>query len=403
MKSSVVSRLVLALASALVLTVSAHPGQDVTHRAQTPRPASARAANNMNKPVKLIGAILVPGNPLRFDISWVDQATARYYLAEGGNASVDVFDAENDLFLGRIGGFHGVGAPDDPCGPIEGMGPSGILVTPNNKLWADDAHGTVKVFDLANAKPPFTDVSPIATISTGAHCRADEIGFDPQDHVIMVGNPEEHPPFATLISSDSPYAVLSKISFPDASGIEQPLWDPELKGGRMLLTVPDEEGDKGKVVVINLKDPKNPVIEATYPTPHCGSGLALGPSQHLLVGCEGGKQLLILNALTGKAITTVAQTQGADEVWYNSGDNHFYAPFGFGTNPTLSVIDATTGKLLSNLPAGPVSHSVAAYRGNNHIFVPIAIPNERAKVDGCNVMFGFPEKHGCIAVYAHEK
>jgi len=402
MKPNSVGYLVLALASALALTVSAHPGQNAEHQAQEHR-APARPVNNLKKPVKLIGAILVPGNPLRFDISWVDQATARYYLAEGGNASVDVFDAENDLFLGRIPGFHGPGAADDPCGPIEGMGPNGVLVTPDNHLWADDAHGTVKVFDLTNAKPPFTSVSPIATISTGAHCRADEIGFDPQDHIIMVGNPEEHPPFATVISSDAPYTVLSKIPFPDATGLEQPLWDAELKGGRMLLTVPDEDGDKGKVVVINLKDPKKPVIEATYPTPHCGSGLALGPSQHLLVGCEGGKQLLILNALTGKVITTVDGTQGADEVWYNSGDNHFYAPFGFGANPTLSVIDAGTGKLISNLPAGPVSHSVAAYRGNNHIFVPIAIPNERAKTDGCNVMFGFPEKHGCIAVYAHMK
>jgi hypothetical protein len=402
MKSNSVRRFFLVVASALALTVSAHPGQEAGHQVRKPQ-ASVRSGNNLSKPVKLIGAILVPGNPLRFDISWVDQATARYYLAEGGNASVDVFDAENDLYLGRITGFHGVGAPDDPCGPIEGMGPSGVVVTSDNHLWADDAHGTVKVFDLTNAKPPFNDVSPVATISTGAHCRADEIGFDPKDHVIMVGNPEEHPPFATLISSDAPYAVLSKIPFPDASGIEQPLWDPELKGGRMLLTVPDEEGDKGKVVVINLKDPKNPVIEATYSTPHCGSGLALGPSQHLLVGCEGGKPLLILNALTGKAITTVDQTHGADEVWYNSGDNHFYAPFGFGPTLTLSVIDATTGKLLSNLPAGPASHSVAAYRGNNHVFVPIAIPNDRAPTDACNALFGFPEKHGCVAVYTHEK
>src|SRR6266404_3931168 len=351
MRSNRIGRFVLVLASALALTVSSHPGQNAERQAQERRP-NAHAGNSLSKPVKLIGAILVPGNPLRFDISWVDQATARYYLAEGGNAGVDVFDAENDLFLGRIPGFHGVGAPDDPCGPIEGMGPSGILVTPDNHLWADDAHGTVKVFDLTNAQPPFNNVSPVATISTGAHCRADEIGFDPKDHVIMVGNPEEHPPFATLISSDAPYTVLGKIPFPDATGLEQPLWDAELKGGRMLLTVPDEEGDKGKVVVINLKDPKNPVIEATYPTPHCGSGLALGPSQHLLVGCEGGKQLLILNALTGKVITTVEQTQGADEVWYNSGDNSFYAPFGFGANPTLSVIDAATGKLISNLPAG---------------------------------------------------
>jgi hypothetical protein len=400
MKSNVVGRLVLALTTALVLTVSAHPGQDVDHRAQDRR-ASARSGNNLNKPVKLIGAILLPGDPLRFDISWVDQATAKYYLAEAGNASVDVFDAENDLFLGRITGFHGIGAPDDPCGPIEGMGPNGILVTPNNHLWADDAHGMVKVFDLTNAQPPFNNLSPIATISTGAQCRADEIGFDPKDHVIMVGNPAEHPPYATLISSDSPYTVLGKITFPDARGLEQPLWDAELKGGRMLVTVPGN-GGAAEVAVINLKDPKAPVVETTYSTPNCGSGLALGPSQHLLVGCGGGKPLLILNALNGKVIATVEQTHGADEVWYNSGDNRFYAPSG-GANPILSVIDAETGALLNSLPAGPGVHSVAAFRGNNHIFVPIAIPNATATTDACNVMFGLPAKQGCIAVYAHER
>src|ERR1700692_4335736 len=114
MKSNVVGFLAVALASALAITVSSRPGQDTNPKAQA-RPASALSANTQNKPVKLIGAILVPGNPLRFDISWVDQATARYYLAEGGNAAVDVFDAENDLYLGRIGGFHGGGAAGDPC------------------------------------------------------------------------------------------------------------------------------------------------------------------------------------------------------------------------------------------------------------------------------------------------
>jgi DNA-binding beta-propeller fold protein YncE len=377
------------LAVVLVVTLSA-----LAHLDARPKPAA-------KKPVKLLGGILLPGNSLRFDISWVDQATGRYYVAEGGNAGVDVVDAENDLYLGRIGGFHGLGLPDDPCGPIEGMGPNGVLVTPNNQLWADDAHGTVKVFDLSKAEPPFTDVKPIATISTGANCRADEIGFDPKDHIIIVGNPEEKPPYAAIISSDPPYAMLSKVPFPGARGFEQPLWDPELKGGRMLATVPGM-GETSKVVVFNLKDPKSPSIEATYPTGNCGSGLVLGPSQHLLVGCGGGKPLIVIDALTGKMLASVEGTKGADEVWYNPGDNNYYAPSGFGGMPTLSVIDAATNKLLNNLPAGPGSHSVAAYRENNHIFVPIAIPTNAAPTDVCNTMFGLPEKRGCIAVYAHE-
>ena len=400
MKSKTIGVIFVALSVSFILDAGARP-QPQENSAKKPSTAT-HPKTAAKKPLKLVGAILVPGNPIRFDISWVDQARARYYLAESGNAAVDVFDAENNLYLGRITGFHGLAAADDPCGRIEGMGPNGVLVTPDNHVWADDAHGTVRVFDLSSAKPPYSGLSPAATISTGAVCRADEIGFDPKDHVIVVGNPEEHPPFATIISSDAPYEILSKIPFPNADGLEQPLWDPGLKGGRMLLTVPGK-GDGSEVAVLDLSKPKSPVVETTYSTPGCGSGLALGPSQHLLVGCGGGKPLIIINALTGKMITTVADTHGADEVWYNAGENHFYAPSGQNPTPTLSVIDAESGKLITNLPAGPGSHSVAAYSGNNHVFVPIAVPTQNSPTDACNVLFGLPEKQGCIAVYAPEK
>jgi DNA-binding beta-propeller fold protein YncE len=400
MKSRVVAVVLFALALTFPLNVEARPGQQDDH-AKSGAPA-AHTRNAAKKPVKLVGAILVPGNPIRFDISWVDEPRARYFLAESGNAAVDVFDAENDVFIGRISGFHGIPAADDPCGRIEGMGPNGVMVTPNNHVWADDAHGTVKVFDLANAKPPFTDIMPTATISTGAVCRADELGFDPKDHVVVVGNPEEHPPFASIISSDAPYEVLAKIPFPDATGFEQPLWDAGLKGGRMLVTVPGKD-HTAQVAVLDLSKPKSPVVETTYSTPGCGSGLALGPAQHLLVGCGAGKPLIVIDALTGKMIATVDGTHGADEVWYNPGDGHFYAASGNIAPPTLSVIDADSGKLLDTLPAGPGSHSVAAFSRNNHVFVPIAIPTQNVTTDACNVLFGLPEKQGCIAVYAPEK
>jgi DNA-binding beta-propeller fold protein YncE len=400
MKFKMTGELALAFLFAFTLAVTALSSQEKPPAAPAKHAASHTGKDSAG-PLKLVGAIALPGNPLRFDISWVDQTRGRYYLGEAGNAAVEVVDAENDLFLGRITGFHGLGAPED-CGPIEGMGPSGVLVTPDNHLWADDAHGMVKVFDLNNAKPPFTDVAPVATISTGAQCRADEIGFDPQDHVIMVGNPAEHPPYASVISSDPPYDVLAKIPFPDARGFEQPMWDPGLKGGRMLATVPGMNG-AGEVVVFNLKNPKMPVIETTYQSPGCSSGLVLGPAQHMLVGCGGGRPVIIMNPLTGKVIATADGSHGADEVWYNPGDNRFYAPTGNGANPILSVIDADTGKLIDNLPAGPGTHSVAAYRGNNHVFVPIAIPTAASPTDACNVMFGLTPKQGCIFVYAHGK
>jgi hypothetical protein len=354
--------------------------------------------HDLRTPLKLVGAILAPGNSLHFDIGWVDQKTERYFLAEAGNASVDVLDAENDLFLGRITGFHGLAAPNDPCGRIDGMGPSGVLVTPNNKLWATDAHGTVKIFDLNSAQPPF-NLSPIATISTGAECRADELAFDPKDHMVIVGNPAETPPFVTLISSNAPYNVVGQIPFPGAGGMEASLWDSELHGGRFLVNVPGA-GNSGMVAVIN---PETMAVETTYPTPSCaGSGLALSPFQHLLVGCGGGQPLLILNALNGALLNTITQIPGADEVWYNSGDGRFYAASNTAPAPALGVLDAETDTFLQNVPSGPGAHSVAAFRETNHVFVPIGIPTATIPTDTCATLFGFPPKTGCIAVYTHE-
>jgi DNA-binding beta-propeller fold protein YncE len=379
-----------ALVFALVLAVGLVFGQQGGNL-----PASEHYAWDLQTPVKVIGGISVPGNPLHFDISWVDQASGRYYLADAGNKSVDVFDARNDSFLGRIIGFHGTAAPTDPCGSFDGQGPSGVLVTPNNQLWATDAHGTVKVFDLTDAQPPF-NLTAIATISTGAQCRADELAFDPSDHVIIVGNPAETTPFAALISSDPPFNVLGQIPFLGAGGLEQSLWDSELQ--RFLTNVPGT-GNSGVVAVIN---PRTMQVQTTYATPGCaGSGLALAPFQHLLVGCSGGQPLLILNALNGDVLNTIPEIHGADEVWYNSSDGRFYAASNTPPTPVLGVIDAETNTFLQAVPSGPVAHSVAAYRENKHVFVPIGPPTKTVPMDTCAIRFGFPANTGCIAVYAH--
>src|SRR5262245_53573213 len=119
MKTKRVRLFLLTAAIVSTLTLSVFAGQNAS------KPAAKR--------VKLLGGILVPGNPLRWDIAWVDQSTARLYLGEAGNAGIDVFDAENDLYIGRIGGFHGVPTPDDPCMGNQGMGPSGVLVTQSHQ------------------------------------------------------------------------------------------------------------------------------------------------------------------------------------------------------------------------------------------------------------------------------
>src|SRR6202040_3129317 len=98
------------------------------------------------------------------------------------------------------------------------------------------------------------------------------------------------PPYATFISANAPYKVLGRVSFKDAGGLEQPLWDPA--SGRFLITVPGkivsgQVVSQASVAVIN---PTTMMVENTYTfdcqklagvTSAAANGAALGASQHL--------------------------------------------------------------------------------------------------------------------------
>src|SRR5258708_35156160 len=109
---------------------------------------SADAGTTKLKP---IGTISNPAGPIDgFDISFVDQKTQRYYLADRSNKSVDIFDAKTDKFLGSVGGFVGVamknGKPDNDT-----SGPDGVVVG-GHEGWAGGGGSTVQVVELQTNK-----------------------------------------------------------------------------------------------------------------------------------------------------------------------------------------------------------------------------------------------------------
>jgi hypothetical protein len=58
--------------------------------------------------LKQVATIGVPGEKLaNFDISFIDQATGRYYLADRSNKAIDVFDTKDDTYVCRVGNFVG--------------------------------------------------------------------------------------------------------------------------------------------------------------------------------------------------------------------------------------------------------------------------------------------------------
>src|SRR5229473_1579866 len=150
MKSKVTGCLLFGLAFLLTLTIGARPdGRDQDDRDRDQ--------------LEAIGVIGIPGNPLKStDIAWVDPGTERLYFADRSNKGVDIIDAENDTFVGRVPGFAG------NVGVTNGSGPGGVLVTPNRKLWAGDGNTKVQVADVDPNSPTYLQIIkfPAVDVST---------------------------------------------------------------------------------------------------------------------------------------------------------------------------------------------------------------------------------------------
>jgi len=382
-----------------------------------------------------------------FDISFVDQATQTYYLADRSNAVVDVVNAATGAFVTQIAakpafaGFVSIGG----VAHNELSGPDGV-VSAFPWLFVTDAGSRVVSFDLRTSPP--TQISDVTTKANDP-LRADELAYDPEDGTLLVINNADTPPFGTLISVDKNTGKLTvgkQILFDAAHGVdaqngaEQPIWDPGTH--RFYLSIPQIGAtvSNGGVVRIN---PGTATVETTFPVSSCGpAGLSRGPGNDgrhdALIGCNtvfdtSGTKVwdpagtvpadprdVIIDLSNGSIDAQIFGAGAGDEVWYNPGDNNYYAtgsgsplrplPAATASGSTpLAVIDAADQKLESLVStfnvaattgtgAHPAStaHSVPANSANNHVFVATGGNNALLSPDGKSNCLT-----GCIAIFGH--
>ena len=320
--------------------------------------------------LRQIATISVPGEKLTsWDISFVDQASQRYFLADQSNRAVDIFDTKENRFVGRVAGFIGAvienGKPNH-----DKSGPDGVLAF-GDQVWAGDGDSTLKVIDLKTMK--ITD-----TITTGGSARVDEMALDPKDEILIAVNNADDPPFATLVSTKPDHKVLAKIAFSDATdGAEQPAYNPA--DGMFYVSIPEigKDPKKGGVAVI---DPSNGKVVKMLSHEMCHpNGLAFGPDQNFVLGCSAKGTdgmppvILVMNAKTGTTVAMIPEIGGADMVAYSAKNNQYYV--GGSRMPgggTLGVIDTTANRLVQKLPMPGVitPHSVAVDENTGHVLVP---------------------------------
>src|SRR5215471_18159829 len=94
---------------------------------------------------------LVKGSPTNygtngFDISWVDNSTQKYYLADRTNNAIDLVDSATDTFLGFIGKGHYTGSRPCPNNPRDlrlCAGPNGVVTDDLGHVWAGDGDANI--------------------------------------------------------------------------------------------------------------------------------------------------------------------------------------------------------------------------------------------------------------------
>jgi len=376
----------------------------------------------------LLTTIPVPSNPAGnvqggaftgYDIAYFDGTTQLMYLADRSNASVDIFSAQTNSFVGRVGSF--VGIQPQPVNPAtvnnDISGPDGVVVANfggAKQLWAGDGPSLLKGFDLTVPGSPPLGGTPINTGAVPA-TRVDEMAFDPRDHLLLVANNAADPPFATLVDTQT-RAIVTKITFnganadghnaPNATnGIEQAVWDPS-HGGRFFISIPQlNGGGPGGVAMI---DPLTGIVTKLYDfatlsggavTACSPAGLALGTGGKLMVGCGVASQSILLdpNANGGNgSIKTFPQVSGEDMVWFDPTTNRYFLAARLNPGgPVLGIIDGLTETFLQNVRTTPGDHSVAVDPVSGEVFVPFGGSFGTAVNNicplGCIGVFGVPE------------
>ena len=306
---------------------------------------------------------------------------------------------------------------------------------------------TVKVFDAAHGN------TPTHTIATGGNFRADELcsgTFEVSNTTTMphnfvaIANDADVPPFVSIIDTDT-YKIVTKINFdgntsvngpgtgtsgPNATnGIEQCLFAND----KFIINIPEVDGlgndtSPGAVVTI---DPRLGVSNS-YGYPVIGNhsiditscagpqGIAADNNDNVLLGCNapsvgglGTQNSVIVTGTTPSgtapvSINTVLVNQGgADEVWYNPSDYHFYLALG-SQAPTeiLAAVDSYSATVDSDVTVGvntnvPLSggrraHSVAGDALTGYLGLPVPATSATftstlcgsSATQGCIVMFG---------------
>ncbi len=286
---------------------------------------------------KQVGTYPLPGDG-GWDYLTYDTTSNRIFIAHG--TSILVVDPEGKK-LGEVpaNGAHGIA----------------IVADKNLGFSSNGKAGTVTAFDLKT-------LQPVQDIKVGEN--PDAIIYDQFSKHVLVMNGRSKDVMAIDPDTkkvDATVPLDGKLEFAAAAP------------GKAYVNVED----KAEIAVINTKTWKK---AATWKLADCEepSGLAINEKNDTLFTVCGNSKMLVIDAKTGKVISTVKTGDGTDAAGYDPGTGYAFASNGEGT---LTVVkkDGKGYSVAENVPSAKSARTMTLDPNSHNVFVVAADFNPPAE------------------------
>jgi DNA-binding beta-propeller fold protein YncE len=270
-----------------------------------------------------------------WDYLKLDPDSRRLYLSRGTH--VMVIDADSGKSVGDIADTQGV---------------HGIALAPDlgRGFTSNGREGTVSIFDLATFKT-------IKKVPVGDN--PDAILFDPATKRVFTFNGRSHD--ATAIDAATG-EVVGKIPLDG-----KPEFGVTTGAGEIFVNLED----KSELLAL---DPKNLKIKSIWPLAPCQepSGLAIDvKNRRLFSGCDN-KMMAVVNADTGKVITTLPIGEGVDANGFDPDTGFAFASCGEGVLTVAHEDSPDTFSVMQNVPTQRGARTMALDPKTHQIFLVTA-------------------------------
>ncbi|HEV3146257.1 MAG TPA: hypothetical protein VGZ47_20385, partial [Gemmataceae bacterium] len=284
----------------------------------------------------IIKKVNIPGTG-GWDYVSVDEAGRRVYIAHA--TQVEVLDADTSELVGTIPntpGVHGVAIAAEFGRGFISAGKSDSVI----------------IFDLKTLKP-------LGEVKVGK--KPDAIIYDPATKHVYAMNGDSD---STTVINAADGKVVGTIDL----------------GGGPEFAVADGKGS----VYINLEEKADTVhidsnaLKVLHHWPLAPGGtataLAFDPqTRRLFAGCRGGQLMVVLDADSGKIITTAPIGERVDAAAYDPATKLVFMSTGGGTIAVFHQDSADKYTLLENLPTNSGSKTMGLDPKTHHLFVPANI------------------------------